>query len=177
MKTLSMIFTCLIFLLICCSQVNVLKPVGENATLEVDIDNSYRCELISVCNSNMIYSIEGILYKIPTSEIAHVYVHDYDLKKLKIQGSIPNLAMWSIPYFVERDLSVWLTSFAIQGLIVLSYFIEDPKVHFSPPFREKDMEALRLYCRYPRGLTEEQWTLLLQHYEQDDFGEIRALIE
>jgi hypothetical protein len=45
----------------------------------------------------------------------------------------------------------------------------EPKVHFSSPFNKKELKKLRLYCRYPQGLTSDQAQQLLQHYKQDDF--------
>ncbi len=40
---------------------------------------------------------------------------------------------------------------------------------FSPEFDINDLEKLRLYCRYPQGLTQTQWNELLMSYGQEEF--------
>lgn len=56
-------------------------------------------------------------------------------------------------------------SFAdVEHLLVQGYRVQFAKSDF-----ERFINKLRVYARYPQGLTPEQWTQLLKHYGPDDF--------
>ncbi|MFH1862963.1 MAG: hypothetical protein ABH878_09165, partial [bacterium] len=49
------------------------------------------------------------------------------------------------------------------------FFSSGPKVHFLFPLSQKNFDKLRLYCRYPQGLNNEQWQTVLRSYQQREF--------
>lgn len=171
-KTFFAIFGTMIFCS-CTSPVNVLKPFGESASLR-HIDARYRGELIAVNDSMLVLEYNAKLYAVPLSEAKHVYIHDYSLKNIK-----------TVPMVLVTGINIVLLGHEIAsedggppGIIIfglLTYLgansisSGDPKVDFSPPLGEKDLKKLKLYSRYPQGLTQQQWRELLQHYGQKDF--------
>ena len=55
---------------------------------------------------------------------------------------------------------------AFTGLIM---YMTAPRSTFGSPPSARDRERLRLFVRYPQGLTEEQWQDLLHAHGQGDF--------
>ncbi len=163
-----LIFSTILFLSCAGSQVNVLKPEGETVRLKLKNNLKYDGELFAVNDTALFFGSQAKLYEVPLSNVENVYVRGYSLKKRKMLASIPPMLFYAIPFF-EGIKEAWLLAGSLEGLTILSWFIGDPKVSFSPPLKKKDFDKLQLYCRYSQGLTHEKWKQLLQYYEQEEF--------
>ena len=170
MKIMVLISVIFIFLS-CSSQVSLLKPQGETVSLEFDETAQYQGELFAVNDTTFIFCHRDNLYEIPFSNVVNVYIHDYSVKKLKMIGSIGAMSFYTLLPLMSMSLNTELliSIVTMDALIVLSYFVENPKVNFSHPLSGKDLHKLQLYSRYSYGLNSEQWKLLLQNYKQDEF--------
>jgi len=157
-----------ILFLSCVSQVNVLKPEGE--TVRLELKNNLKCdgELLAINDTALFLGSRAKLYEVPLSNVENVYVRGYSLRKSKMLWSIPPMLFYGIPFF-KGIKEAWLMAGSFEALTILSWFIGDPKVSFSPPLKNKDFDKLQLYCRYSQGLSVEKWRQLLQYYEQEEF--------
>ncbi|MBN1351461.1 hypothetical protein JXJ21_18740 [candidate division KSB1 bacterium] len=158
----------IILFLSCVSQVNVLKPEGETVRLKLKNNHKYDGELFAVNDTALFFYSQPKLYEVPLSNVENVYVHGYSLRKRKMVWSIPPMLFYGIPFF-KGIKDAWLMAGSFEALTILSWFIGDPKVSFSPPLNNKDFDKLQLYCRYSQGMAPEKWKQLLQHYEQEEF--------
>lgn len=177
---LSSIFVFSLLFLSCSSQVDLLKPEGETVSLEFDKCVKYQGELFAVNDTALVFGHTGKLYEVPLSSVNNMYIHDYSNKKMKKLGSIGAIVYYTIitPLLNQSQTTeMWLCILSLDALAVLSNFIETPKVNFSHPLCEKDMAKLQLYCRYSYGLKSEQWKLLLQNFDQDEFFGLSQLRE
>ena len=101
-----------------------------------------------------------------------VDVADYSLKNKKIATMLPAmlasglLAIIGIKGDDPEDKAILV----IAALLPIpTFFFGDPKVNFSSPFNDKNLDKLKLYCRYPQGLTEKQWIEVLSYNKQENF--------
>jgi len=163
-----LIFSTILFLSCAGSQVNVLKPEGETVRLELKNNLKYDGELFAVNDTALFFGSQAKLYEVPLSNVENVYVHGYSLRKRKMLWSIPPMLFFSMPFWLGLN-EHYLVAGSLEALTILSWFIEDPKVSFSPPLKNKDFDKLRLYCRYSQELTHEKWRQLLLYYEQEEF--------
>jgi hypothetical protein len=168
MKKYLIILCCVVFIFAYTSSVNILKPQGENVSFRLTDGQNITGELLTVDDSVIFNGSDGLLYKIQKGKISNIHLFDYSLQKKKMVSMIPTILVsgglailgfhWDSP--AQR---VILGASAL--LQIAAIFSGDPKVNFSSPFLDK----LKLYCRYPQGLTEEQWEDILRYNKQDDF--------
>jgi hypothetical protein len=61
----------------------------------------------------------------------------------------------------------------ISGLTMVGticgFAFGEQDVSFWFPLDETERERLRLFCRYPQGLSKDQWSTMLRHLGQEDF--------
>jgi hypothetical protein len=170
-KTISMML-CVIIFCTCTSSVRVLKASGETAILTLNNDTQYVGELITVTDTTLFFNYLGTIFQVPFSEVKNVYVKGYSLKGQKVGATVLLMLIdGTIVVLGITSGNLWW-SFAFGALIpltLITFRTSDPKVDFSPSLTDNDLEQLRLYCRYPQGLAQEQWEDLLSYYQQDDF--------
>jgi len=64
----------------------------------------------------------------------------------------------------------WVAGSVVAMVATIAlYSSGGPKTSFRPPFSEENLKKLQLYCRYPQGLTPEQWHTVLEACGQPDF--------
>jgi len=171
MKSILILLSGIIIFFSCTSQVKILKPKGETATLLLKNNLKYDGELFAVNDTVLVFESQAKLYKVALSNVSNLYIHDFSLRKQKLKGSIPSFIVWAIPIFAEPNFwkGVWVQTVVAEALTIHSCFTGDPKVSFSPPLNNKDFDKLHLYCRYSYGLNNEKWRQLLQYYKQEEF--------
>jgi hypothetical protein len=156
------------------SSVKVTKPEGETATIGLGIGYHYfdhKGELLALDDSSLFFKYEERLYKFPLSDISKVYVHGYSLESVKVPAMIGLLLIDIMVVTGETDDEnilnpIYGGSAILTPIIFLS---GDAKVNFKPPFKDDDLQKIKLYCRYPQGLTQEQWGTLLKAHNQEVF--------
>lgn len=165
------------FLLLCScaatSKVQVLKPEGEKIKLTLRDSRMYEFEILAVSDSLLYLSDGRKLSLAPLSDVQNIRVHwDSIDAGSKVLGAIPPLILEGIVMGAafHTDQTGWgVASIAAMGVTIFGFATANPKVNFSFPLEKDKLTKLRLYCRYPQGLTDEQWKLLLQRYRQTDF--------
>jgi hypothetical protein len=150
----------------CVNRVNVLKPTGEAASLNLANGAILHGELWSVSDSVLVFESACQILTVPLAEVRRVRVEGYDLRKERKWAMLPPLVVYSAGLVLGVALIVggydWLAgelvlfSGAMIPATLCSFQTGDPKTDFRSPLKSKDIAALRLYCRYPQGLTEEQ---------------------
>jgi len=134
----------------------------------------YKGELLALNDSVLYFNSDGKYYKLKHSDLHNVFVHGYSLRKTKMATLAPPLLIAGY-LIIDADFepNEDPQSRIIIGLSILStiaaFFIGDPEVDFTVPFEYNDIERLKLFSRYPQGLTQEQWQQVLQHRKQNTF--------
>jgi hypothetical protein len=156
----------------CVSPVRVTKPGGDNAVVVFRQGGSARVELLAVTDSSLFFLRDNAVMRTALADISRVRVAGYSVATGKYVAlgaiSIVNAAfcVWvmsrGIWQFVAATVPLW-------GLGTWWLLSDEPRVDFRSPFDTGAREQLALYCRYPQGLTDEQWQELLRFYDQDAF--------
>jgi hypothetical protein len=128
----------------------------------------YNCELIAAADTGIVLKKYNIIYMVKFDEM-------YDLKINGICNRDAKIIMLTPIVFFDGLFAV-LTSqvpeiaacFVIHGVgAYTSMALDVPKTQFTPPLTEKHLDQLKLYARYPQGLTEEQLKELLSSCGQE----------
>ena len=162
----------------CASTVNVLKPSGETATVTFRNSSKYQVEVLAISDSTIYVREESRIGTIRLSSVKKVRIHGYRTSPgLKTLSAIPALLIETIVLSAAKSVGqtgwVVISGLTIAGT-VYAFSTGDPKVDFSAPLKESDVENLRLYCRYPQGLSDGQWSLLLKHHNQESFIDLSS---
>jgi len=172
MKKYLSILLCIVLIFSCTSSVKVLKSHGENISIVFMDKGKYEGELLAIDDDMLFYESDGLLYKIKQENVAKIYVADYSLKNKKIATMLPTMlssGLLAIIGFKGDDPEHKVVLVIAALLPIPAFFLGDPKVNFSTPFESDDLKKLKLYSRYPPGLTEEQWDQVLEYNNQDSF--------
>lgn len=172
MKKYLFILLCIVLILSCTSSVKFLKPHGENISIKFIDGGKLKGELLALDDDMLFCESDGLLYKIKEENVSKIYVADYSLKNKKIITMLPPMlvcGMFAIIGFTGDDPEHKVILGIAALLPIPTFFFGDPKVDFSTPFEGDDLEKLKLYSRYPQGLTEEQWEQVLKYCDQDTF--------
>jgi hypothetical protein len=168
-----MIMTFVLLLCSCASSVNVLKPEGETASIELYNSQAPVGEILAVSDSMLYFMYANKINVVDLSYVRKIFVHGYSISPgTKMLAAIPPLFLEGLVMAVafSEEAPAW-GYISIGAMVLTIYGIStgNPKVSFSPPLKEKELKKLKLYCRYPQGLTLEQWNELLRLNGQEDF--------
>ena len=158
----------------CATRAVFIKPEGETIELQlVSRMAPLRVELLTVTDSAFIVESSDKLAVASLADVWEIRVPDYQiptdrkvlalLVPLTLEGAIFGVA-------TAHDRPGWqggslLCMAATIGLM----FTGGPQTHFSPPFSPKETDMLKLFCRYPQGLSPAQQQTLLECYGQTEF--------
>jgi hypothetical protein len=155
--------------------VNVAKPLGESIVLELGDRTRIHGELVAVSESTVVLSAPDGLKTLPCSGVRRLTVLGYDLKakRLAVWAPFATVCVGTLGWVVGRVLSgsdAWLfgvspyvlvpASVAVGALASFTILRGDPRTSFAFPPVPADLELVRLYARYPEGLTPERLELL-----------------
>ncbi|MCX5801400.1 MAG: hypothetical protein NTX17_08445 [Candidatus Eisenbacteria bacterium] len=162
----------------CASEVDVLKPTGEQTTITLSDSTQHDVELLAVSDSAL-YVVEGETIGLARlSDIRRVYVQGYLIPRSdRALGAIPIVLFQGVVAclaFAEEieglGIGIMATVPIILTLTAFATGAGEPDVSFSSPFDESRLRKLRLYSRYPQGLTDGQWAGLLAFHHQTTFA-------
>ena len=169
MKNPEVIFILISFLLIsaCKSSFDPLMPYGVKSELELKAESELNAELILV-NSNYLYVlVQNNLIKIDLQEITQIYAQELEYKNRKIMLVFSGIGAALLGVGLEDPF--WkTTSFGLGFYGFFSALNGIEKYKFKPPLSNKKLEILKLYCRYPQGLSPAQLKYLEDYYNQDE---------
>ena len=171
------IFICLLFAS-CTSTVQNISPSGGDAWVENSYYDIVTGEILAVDDSCVYHVYEEAVYRVPLSKISKIYIRGYSQLSEKYLSVTPLILMETAFIFSsgssEWDDKVKKYTLISEVLTIGSLLIGNPEVNFKPPLTDKQMEKLKLYCRYPQGLDDLQWNEVLLYYGQTEFKSVAA---
>jgi len=148
-----------------------MKPLGEDCLVQTQDYLNSKGELLYADNSRVLLLRDRKLVQFKLKDVDEVYIRKFSLQKEKTAGFVPAIIidlMIGIP-MLRQDARVGAIFLGHALLSVAAIKMSNPKVSFKQPFTCEKIEQLKLYARYPQGLSSEQWKELLSFYAQDDF--------
>jgi len=156
MRKLLMVLPALM-LLSCGSEKVILRPEGSMAQIILKDQRKQTAELLAL-NDKFLICLADTLLEIPVDDIAGL--------KLTIDESrgwiVPVMFLQALPSVIlisaVDDDEKWIGALGlgITALTWASFELSGPRVSFDRPWKEKDIEELRLHMRYLQKLTDDQ---------------------
>ncbi len=148
----------------CVNRVQTDKPWGEQARVWLKDGTVHDGELLAVTATSLLFADQGsrAVSDIPLTSIKRVHVRDYSQMGLRVAGMVPTVLVYSAAAAVLATVGSWWSLIPILAASgsVWTFLADDPKVRFGPDFDSQTIVALRVYCRYPYGLTDEQQAII-----------------
>ncbi len=162
----------------CAGTIEVRKPYGDRVTVTLRQPSIHSGEALAASDSLVYLDVEKAVCVARVSDVERVFVHGYKI------GPVSRW-FWGAAYlFTGMGLTFALLADRDLGTVgVMMAFIDlalgvgaatsctapEPDIAFSGLSEPADLERFRLHCRYPQGLTSEQWALLLRSRGQQEF--------
>lgn len=151
----------------CTARLQSRAPRGETAKVTfLNAEGKKQrvdAELLAVNDSLLYFRNDGGYVQMPVDKVTRMNITAYNTyKALRFVSILPTLAAAVILAFnnTENRTALLLVP-AVLGVGSLVYFTA-PHTSFRPPLTQTRLERLQLFCRYPQGLTAEQWRQLQQ---------------
>jgi hypothetical protein len=145
------------------NSVGTLKPKGEQAGIALLNGVELEGELLWMADSTLYMMSHEKIIPIPFSSIGKICVRGFDTKsgKLFLGSILIAVDVLMLGSMTESGDLGWTAAFTASiALLVYSMVKPSPVGRFDGPFRRDQAESLRPYCRYPAGLTPDQWQKL-----------------
>jgi hypothetical protein len=125
---------------------------------------------ILLVESNYIYVLnEGVLSKIYFDEVKKIYAFELEHKNRTIALAFAMVSAGALGIATISDddnKEISGISLALSVGAGAALFTKVPRYKFNPPLSKEQIQRLRLYCRYPQGLSAEQIQFLEDFYTQ-----------
>lgn len=154
------------------------RPFGDTARLEYAQSKRVDCELLAVDDSTLFVQFEKQLYRAKLTEFRKIHVKEYSAAQGKNAAMIGLVLIDGVVAFAgfeSENTTLGVVYTAAAGLTLLTFLSGNPKVNFAPAEKPDQLSQLRLHCRYPEGLSRENWQALLQAAGQDDFLDLATV--
>ena len=163
-KPISFFYFILIFgFFSCISNYKVTDPGGVNSKIVMSTKYSIKAELLFLSEDTLFAYSKGTLYGIHLNNIKKIQGYDLEAdgrNTILILSGISGLVLtsqleqvgWQIPMI---GLSLFGIFQGIDGT---------HRTRIKQPFSLKQKQKISLYCRYPQGLTREQYNFLMTEY-------------
>jgi len=160
---------CVLLCLSCVSRVQPDKQWGEQARVWLTDDSVRDGELLAVTSTSLLFADRAVrmVSDIPLTSIERVRVQDYSQMGLRVAGMVPTVVAYAVTAIVMvTSQSAWAKGLSVLPMLAAggsawAFLAGDPKVSFGPDFDGRTVTAMRVYCRYPYGLTDEQRALIV----------------
>ena len=158
----------------CTSSVQILKPEGDSAEITLLDQSKYMGELLSIEDRSIIMANEDKIVDFRISDIDKIHIEGFSLLKEKslFMGALSIFDIFSLYLTPTTAMKVIFGLLAIGKLT--SILGGDPEVVFTDPIFWRDLDKVRLHCRYPQGLDPDQWEQFLKQYGQSEFIKTRS---
>jgi len=137
-------------------------------------------ELLAADDSCLYLRAGRRVFRVPYSGIDRVSIPGYSNAGSKFFGNaIPGAILLVLGYSLFRsgESRNTIPVLALAGMFVLNItatLSNNPQVDFRPPWPQAELDRLRLFARYPAGLTPAQWKELLTLNGLNEFDDIRG---
>ncbi|MCX6842008.1 MAG: hypothetical protein NTX53_07005 [candidate division WOR-3 bacterium] len=172
MRLTTVILCAVLVVCACVSPVRVTKPGGDDAVVAFRQGGTARVELLAVSDSNLLFVRDNAVTRAALADISRVRVEGYSVRTNKYIalgciGLVNTVICVDMAFHSAWHFAAVTAMLCVAGAHLL--LRDEPRVDFRSPFDTGAREQLALYCRYPQGLTDEQWQELLRFYHQDAF--------
>ncbi len=157
-------------LMSCSSSVKMAKPEGDQAQIRLKAGGQFRGELLAVVkNEAVIFLCSQKVYKIYFDKISKIIVEGYTLLHKKGLILMP-LSFIDLSLIFSNQYNALRYVGGVLAALKYNCIVGgDPPIVFAPPIYWRELDNLKLYCRYPRDLEPKQWESLLRFHGQDAF--------
>ena len=143
-----------LMLLSCGSPQILLQPEGSSAEVYLRDGKIQTAELLAFQDSVVLCATDSLL------EIPLANVRSVRLKIDESRGWVLQVIFSQGPLVILGatlgNMQIGAIALGICALTWASFEISGPRVRFDKPWRQEDIEALRLHMRYPQRLTDDQ---------------------
>ena len=162
----------------CAGTANFRRPIGDKLTVTLRQPSIHDGEALAVSDSLLYLDVDGQVCAARLSDVERVYVHGYKVGPLSrwFWGSTLFLASMGVAVAILSDSELNTVGFLMAAIdmgigvgAATSCTPPEPDIVFLDPTDAVQLERLRFHCRYPQGLTAEQWAVLLQSRRQTHF--------
>lgn len=168
----------------CSASIKNIKPGGDTAEIGLSNGKTLNAELLMVEDSSMFifanldaksgeFSVKNI-YSLPVKNISYIKIEDYSndqwLTPLIIFQVIPPILFTIAAASADADIT-GAGYLILYGPAVITYFLfkgsQLPPPGAEYPLTSRDINDLKKYTRFPRGLLPEQFAALLTRFRQE----------
>lgn len=143
-------------------------------------ENLILVELLNIKDSNLIVryidnKLNQNIVIIGFDIINTLHLVDMDIESSKkTEGLIWCLAWDVISMIILKEVAFFQVFYGgLIPLTILAFINSGSEFQYKLPFTDTDIERLKLYCRYPMGLSPEQLENLLKYYNQKELKEFK----
>lgn len=159
-----------------------ISPYGDKADIQFKDGGELKCELILISDSSVVFGLSQ-KYSDVTSEL--FYSPKNEIRSIKVNGYSDE--GWVVPVLVFQGVPAVLLAVAagsagnpngaliglataIPAIVTALIFAlsagNTPEWNYDSP--KDDINDLKIYCRYPAGLSNEELKRLLKGYNQEN---------
>ena len=156
----------------CISTSQAVRPGGDDAVVTLNSGVSHHVELLAVTHGDLYFLHCQHVWRCPLADLSRVRVEGYNLRTAKYVALGTSGLVDAGISVAAIALNAWPLAPIPAALFLVGACISltsGPRTGFSGPLTDSARARLALYCRYPQGLTEEQWVELLGFFHQDGF--------
>ncbi len=160
---------CIVLLFSCKSSVKVMKPYGEKIDIELNSGDKYEGELYAINEESLFLLYQSKIYKVNFLDLKSIYVNDYSVWDKKAIVMLPSIFINGVlaASIIKDKSPVWnIVGYVLLPLTIYAFLTGDPLVDFYPPIDNEEIDKLKLYCRYPQGLSINKLKHLLEYHHQ-----------
>ena len=174
MKTYLTILVAILCLFSSCkSSYKVTSAYGVESIFHFSDSEKFAAELLMIKSDSIWFDLNSKIYLGKLADIKMIHTKELESSSrpalLYVSGAASLIAGGA--FFTDNDReSDYIGSglIAVGLLSILSASRGMDKFRISNPFSIHDRERLRLYSRYPQGLSEKQLASLLEYYNQEE---------
>ena len=168
MKNLFHITLILITILLfsCKSSFDATRPYGVLCSFTLIDEKQFEAEIVLV-DSNYLYALhDGQLSKLEFTQIKKIRARELEHKNREVALYVSAASALALGgALISDDTAVGLISFSCGLGAIAALMTGVPKYRFVPPISKEEIARLKLYARYPKGLSDDQLQLILNFYD------------
>lgn len=160
---------CLLGLASCRSSYDINSPLGVHSNFKLLNNEKFDAEILLI-DSNYIYVLnEGVLSKLSFTEVNKIYAFELENNNREIALAFAMVSAGAIGIATLSDddnKEISGISLALSVGAGVALLAKVPKYKFNPPLSKEQIHRLRLYSRYPQGLSKDQIIYLEEYYKK-----------
>jgi len=158
------------------NSVEALKPTGESANIVLSDAREIDGEMLCLNDTSLCVTADGKIVNFPFTSIEKITLHDFDNKNIKAAFGLPMiivdvLMLGAMSSDSGHGTASWTAAFGASAVLLGYSIVKETQYGlFKKPFIGDTVKRLKLFCRYPAGLTQAQWKSLLEQDPPESVG-------